>query len=264
MTFFAPDLKLVLVTLAAAILPFIAIWAVSLRIKDASIVDVYWGPGFLVVAAATLALGNTSAGALLLFGAVAIWGVRLGLHIGIRKLKEGHEDGRYQAMRRTWKGSFAWQSLVWVFLLQGTLQWVVATPVWMGIAYAGEPVTWLLILGGAIYLVGVTIETIADWQLTQFIKNKKSPDEVCDVGLWSWSRHPNYFGETTLWWGIFLMALSVGAPVWTAIGPATITFLLLRVSGVTLLEKGLKKRKPAYAEYARRTSAFIPWPPKRP
>lgn len=261
---FVPDLKLILVTLAAAALPFVAIWLVSLKVKDASIVDVYWGPGFIVVAGAALAISAPTAGALSLFIATALWGLRLGLHLGIRKGAEPGEDGRYQAMRRTWKGSFAWQSLVWVFLLQAVLQWIVAVPVWMGIAYAQPPLGWLLALGGAIFAAGLIVESIADWQLTRFKARNKGTNAVCDVGLWSWSRHPNYFGETVIWWGIYLMALSVGAPWWTAIGPAVITFLLLRVSGVTLLEKGLKKRKPAYADYARRTSAFIPWPPKRP
>jgi len=260
-----PDLKLILaVALAAAIIPFVLIWLVSLRIKDASIVDVYWGPGFIVVCAATLLLGPMTPAAWVLFGAVAAWGARLGLHIGIRKLGEGEEDARYQAMRRTWKGDFAWESLKWVFLLQGALQWVVALPVSIGVAVAGAPVLWLFSAGLAVFAAGLAIETIGDWQLTRFKARRTSHQEVCDIGLWSWSRHPNYFGETVLWWGLFGMSLGVGAPWWTVIGPATITFLLLRVSGVTLLERGLKKRKPAYAEYARRTSAFIPWPPKRP
>ncbi len=261
---FEPDLKLILpVALAAAIIPFVLIWLVSLRIKDASIVDIYWGPGFIVVCAATLFLGNQTPAAWILFGAVVLWGARLGLHIGIRKLGEPHEDARYQAMRRTWPGNFAWESLKWVFLLQGSLQWVVALPVSIGVAVASPAPGWLFHAGLAVFLFGLAVEAIADWQLTQFKKRRSSHEEVCDIGLWSWSRHPNYFGETVLWWGLFAMALGAGAPWWTVIGPATITFLLLRVSGVTLLEKGLKKRKPAYAEYARRTSAFILWPPKR-
>lgn len=264
MLFAEPDITLLIVaTLAAAILPFVAIWLVSLRIKDASIVDVYWGPGFILVGGAALALGSGSLGAWWLFGAVTLWAIRLGAHIGMRKLGEPHEDARYQAMRRTWPGSFAWESLKWVFLLQAVLQWVVALPIWMGIAYASQPIEWLFWVGSAVFLAGFSVEAVADWQLNQFKKRRTSQDEVCDLGLWSWSRHPNYFGETVLWWGLFVMALAIRAPWWTFIGPATITFLLLRVSGVTLLERGLRKRKPAYAEYARRTSAFVLWPPKR-
>ena len=262
---FAPDLKLILaVALAASVIPFVLLWVVSVRIKDASIVDVYWGPGFVVVCLATLAVGAQTPAAWVLFGAVALWGLRLGLHIGLRKLGEGEEDGRYQAMRRTWKGNFAWESLKWVFLLQAAMQWIVALPVSIGTAVAGDAHNWLFHIGLIVFLAGLIVEAAADWQLTQFRKRRTSHEDVCDVGLWSWSRHPNYFGETVVWWGLYLAALGAGAPWWTFIGPATITFLLLRVSGVTLLERGLKKRKPAYAEYARRTSAFIPWPPKRP
>ena len=260
-----PDLVLTLaVALAAAIIPFVTLWLVSLKLKDASIVDVYWGPGFIVVCAATFLVGGQGTAALVILIAVALWGARLGLHIGIRKLGEGEEDARYQAMRRTWKGNFAWESLKWVFLLQAVMQFVVALPVSIGATTAGDAHNWLFHVGLAVFLAGLIVEAVADWQLTQFKKRRTSHEEVCDVGLWSWSRHPNYFGETVLWWGLYGMGLGAGAPWWTFIGPATITFLLLRVSGVTLLERGLKKRKPAYAEYARRTSAFIPWPPKRP
>lgn len=262
---FAPDLKLILaIALVAAILPFVLLWLVSLRIRDASIVDVYWGPGFFVVCGSTYLAGAQTAPAAVILGAVALWGARLGLHIGLRKLSEGEEDGRYQAMRRTWKGDFAWESLKWVFLLQAAMQFIVALPVSIGVAVAGAQFDALFLAGLVVFLSGLAVETIADWQLTRFRKRRRSHEDVCDVGLWSSSRHPNYFGETVLWWGLFVMALGAGAPWWTAIGPATITFLLLRVSGVTLLEKGLKKRKPAYADYARRTSAFIPWPPKQP
>lgn len=262
---FAPDLKLILaVALVAAVVPFLALWVVSLRIRDASIVDVYWGPGFIVVTAATFLLGPQTGAGWIILGAVALWGARLGLHIGLRKLAEADEDGRYQAMRRTWKGNFAWESLKWVFLLQAGMQFVVALPVSIGAAVAGDGQSRLFHVGLLVFLTGLIVEAVADWQLTEFRKRRKSHEDVCDIGLWSWSRHPNYFGETVLWWGLFAMALGAGAPWWTVIGPATITFLLLRVSGVTLLERGLKKRKPAYADYARRTSAFIPWPPKRP
>lgn len=260
-----PDLVPILaVALAATLIPFVTLWLASLKLKDASIVDVYWGPGFIVVCAATFVIGAQGPEALVILISVALWGARLGLHIGLRKLGEGEEDGRYQAMRRTWKGDFAWESLKWVFLLQAAMQFIVALPVSIGVTTAGYAHDWLFHAGLIVFAAGLTIESVADWQLTQFKKRRTSPEDVCDIGLWAWSRHPNYFGETVVWWGLYAIALGAGAPWWTLIGPATITFLLLRVSGVTLLERGLKKRKPAYADYARRTSAFIPWPPKRP
>jgi len=264
MPLFLADLKLLGATLAAALIPFFLIWVVSVRIRDASIVDVYWGPGFIVIAGVALAFGGMPGASLVLFGAVVLWALRLGAHIGLRKLGEPHEDPRYAAMRRKAGEAFARESLVWVFGLQAVLQWLVAMPLIFALGRPSEATPWLLGLGAAVFLAGLTVETVGDWQNMRFRQTRSGPDQVNDKGLWAWSRHPNYFGETVLWWGLFAMALATGAPWWTVVSPALMTFLLLRVSGVTLLEQGLQKRKPAYAEYARRTSAFIPWPPKRP
>ena len=262
---FAPDPKLVLLATAlAALASFTLVWLLSLRMKDASIVDAWWGPGFIVLTGIALLMAvEATPVTLILFAMTALWAMRLGLHIGLRKLGEPHEDPRYVAMRRSFGDGFAWKSLVYIFALQASLQWLVALPLVLAIALPGQIHGPAFIAGIAVFAIGLTIEAIADWQLAQFKKNRTSPDQVCDVGLWAWSRHPNYFGETTLWWGLFLAAWSAGAPLWTIVSPLTMTFLLLRVSGVTLLEKGLKARKPAYADYVKRTSAFIPWPPGR-
>ncbi|BCW89099.1 hypothetical protein sos41_22540 [Alphaproteobacteria bacterium SO-S41] len=264
MPLFPMDLKLVLAaTLAATLVPFFLIWLVSVRMRDVSIVDIYWGPGFVLVAAVAIMAGGPSTPSLILLAAVTAWALRLGAHIGIRKLGESHEDARYAAMRRKAGDAFVGQSLVWVFGLQAVLQWLVAMPIIFALAAPSRFMDVVFYAGLAVFIVGLTIEAIGDWQLRRFMKTRGGPDQVNDRGLWAWSRHPNYFGESTLWWGLFLMAFAIGAPWWTAASPALMTFMLLRVSGVTMLEHGLKKRKPAYADYARRTSAFIPWPPKR-
>lgn len=266
MPLFDADLKLALAAaLAAALVSFFLLWLASLKLRDASIADIWWGPGFVVAIAAALAFSPALAlPTAILFGAVIVWALRLGLHIGVRKLGETHEDPRYAAMRAKAGDAFARESLTWVFGLQAVLQWIVAWPIIFALASPLDFEAALFWTGFAVFAAGLGVEAVADWQLARFRKTRSAPDQVNDRGLWAWSRHPNYFGETVLWWGLFAMALALGAPWWTALSPAVMTFLLLRVSGVTLLEQGLKKRKPAYAEYARRTSAFVPWPPKRP
>jgi steroid 5-alpha reductase family enzyme len=260
-----PDLKLVLLaTLLAALASFTLIWLFSLRLKDASIIDAWWGPGFIILTGIALLMAPSSTTAtIVLFAMTTVWAMRLGLHIGLRKLGEPHEDPRYVAMRHSFGQGFAWKSLVYIFGLQASLQWLVALPLVIAIALPG-PIFWpAFFLGLLVFAAGLTVEAIGDWQLNSFKATRTSADQVCDRGLWAWTRHPNYFGEAVLWWGLFLAAWSAGAPLWTIVSPATMTFLLLRVSGVALLEKGLTDRKPAYAAYVKRTSAFIPWPPKR-
>lgn len=263
MPLFPFELNIILATLAAAFVPFFLLWLLSVRLKDASIVDVYWGPGFVVIAVAAFAFGAATGGALVLLAALALWALRLGGHIGLRKLGEPHEDPRYAAMRRKAGDAFARESLTWVFGLQAILQWTVALPVISALSQGAAMSPAPFYAGLAIFAAGLAIEAVGDWQLARFKHARPAPEVVLDTGLWAWSRHPNYFGEAALWWGLFLMSAALGAPWWMAFAPAVMTFLLLQVSGVPMLEYGLKKRKPAYADYARRTSAFIPWPPKR-
>ena len=264
MPLFPFDLNILVTSLAAAFVPFFLLWLLSVRLKDASIVDIYWGPGFVAIGGAALAAGiGGSPGVSILFACVALWALRLAAHIGWRKLGEPHEDPRYAAMRRKAGDAFARQSLVWVFGLQAVLQWIVALPVISALA-GGTGVAALPFNAGlAAFTAGLAVEAVGDWQLMRFKASRPGPDAVMDAGLWAWTRHPNYFGEAVLWWGLFLMSTALGAPWWMVFSPALMTFLLLRVSGVPILEHGLKKRKPAYADYARRTSAFVPWPPKR-
>jgi steroid 5-alpha reductase family enzyme len=254
-----------LLALAAATIAVgaVALWAVSLAARDASLADRFWGPGFVVVAALGAAFGAGAParrGLVLLL--VAIWGLRLGWHIHRRNRGHG-EDPRYAAMRARHGGRFGRVSLVTVFLLQAALLLVVALPL-LAAATAAAPAALgaLDVAAVAVWLVGFLFEAIGDAQLARFKADPANRGRVMDRGLWRYTRHPNYFGDALLGWGLFLFAAAGGA-WWTAVGPALMTWLLLRVSGVALLEKGLAASKPAYAEYVARTSAFLPWPPRR-
>lgn len=240
---------------------FVSLWVVSVIVRDASIVDSAWGPAFAMVALSGAVLGVGSDRAWYTLGLVCVWGLRLGLHIFLRNHGRG-EDRRYRAMRAAAGDRFWWSSLFTVYLLQAAIAWVVSLPV-QAIAWSkGSPFGVLDLVGAALVLIGVAFETVADAQLARFGREPSNRDRVMDRGLWGWSRHPNYFGDAVVWWGLGVLALSTGL-VWTLIGPAVMTLFLLRVSGVTLLEKTIGERRPGYAAYVARTSAFIPWPPKR-
>jgi steroid 5-alpha reductase family enzyme len=185
---------------------------------------------------------------------VTLWAARLALHIGVRNAGKP-EDVRYQGLRARWQ-PFWWKSLFVVFLLQGALLLVVAAPI--GIAARGPDLVALALFG-----FGLVVESVADLQLALFKRDPHNAGRVMDRGLWAWSRHPNYFGEMLLWWGLGLLALSAPYGPLALIGPATITFLLLRVSGVPMLEATVKQRRPGYVDYVARTPAFWPRPPRR-
>jgi steroid 5-alpha reductase family enzyme len=239
------------------------LWLVSLRLRDASIVDIFWGMGYVIVA--FVAFGSSdgaSARRLCVVALTAVWGLRLSVHLAVRNLGHG-EDPRYQAIRRRVGKNFPLLSLFLVFLLQGVLLWLVALPLQVAIS-ADQPagLTPLDGLGLALWAVGFAFEATGDLQLRRFRADPAKRGEVLDTGIWRYTRHPNYFGDALLWWGLSCFALSTGA-YWTLISPALMTFLLVRVSGVRLLERGLVARRPAYRAYIERTSAFFPWPPKR-
>lgn len=238
-------------------------WLVSLRLGDASIVDPLWPMVFVAVAwGVWLSSGGGGGRKLALAAMVTLWGVRLGVHLALRKRGEP-EDFRYAAMRARWQPFGLW-SLVIVFGLQGALAIVVSLPLVAVLGAAGNPaVTWLDWVGGAVWAAGLLFEAIADRQLARFRAEPEHQGKVLDRGLWRYSRHPNYFGDFLVWWGIWLAAAAAGA-WWTIIGPTVMTFLLLRVSGVALLERTISERRPGYADYMARTSAFVPLPPRRP
>lgn len=240
------------------------VWVLSLVLRNASIVDSFWGPGFVVLAAtAPFIAGGWSWRSLLMLALVSIWAARLGTHITIRNWGKG-EDWRYRKWRDDAPSSFWWRSYFKVFVLQGILLVVVASPI-LAVAASSRAfgVTSLDVAGGVVWLFGLLFETVADLQLARFKRDPANRGRVMDRGLWRYSRHPNYFGEAVVWWGLFLIALSTPTAYWAAIGPIAITFLLVRVSGVRMLEQGLRERKPEYADYVRRTSPFVPWPPRR-
>ena len=252
----------VLVACAVAALAWmVAAWVASLPLRDASIADVFWGPAFALVALVAATLSPPSPRATLLVALAAIWGLRLGVHLGVRWRRKGEEDRRYRAMRANWGDRFPLVSLGTVFLLQGALVWIVSLPLQVGAALGGaRPLGWLDAIGFLLFATGVAFEAVADAQLARFLADPESRGRVMDRGLWRWSRHPNYFGDAVAWWGLGLVGASTGA-WWVLVGPALMNFLLLRVSGVTLLERDIGGRRPGYAEYVRRTSAFLPLPP---
>ncbi len=240
-----------------------ALWLLSLALGDASIVDVFWGLGFVVIAAISLLCTDAdgSARRWLLVAMVCLWGLRLAGYLLWRNTGRG-EDPRYRAMRRHWGARFWWVSLVSVFALQGVLMWIVSLPVQLGLLAPGGPLGALDALGVVLFAVGICFETVGDWQLARFRADPANAGRVMDRGLWRTTRHPNYFGDACVWWGIFAVALSTPWGPWSAVGPTLMTFLLVRVSGIPMLERSIGKRRPGYAEYARRTSAFFPWPPR--
>lgn len=235
------------------------LWLLSIPMRDVSIVDMAWGPGFVLMAVvARYTAVDPGARSWLALLAAALWGFRLAGHLALRARGRG-EDVRYARMRREHGDGFPLRSLVTVFWLQGVLIAVLSAPVWVAVRSSGGPgpLGWV---GLALFGVGFAFETVADRQLSRFKQGVGKGGGVLDTGLWRYSRHPNYFGEAVLWWGFGLLGVDAGAP-WTLFASLGVTFLLLRVSGVPLLEEGLRERRPGYAEYVRRTPAFIPWFP---
>jgi steroid 5-alpha reductase family enzyme len=246
----------------ALVLP---VWAASLPLRDASLADRVW-PLLVAAPAGVYAYGaGLDARGVLMLAVMLGWAMRLGLHIGVRNWGHG-EDRRYRDMRARNSPHFGLKSLYLVFGLQAVLAWVVGWPVLAALAAAGSPplglldAIGLLVAGG-----GLLIETVADAQLTRFRRSPHAQGAVMDRGLWAWSRHPNYFGEACIWWGLGLMGVAGGgfAAAWCLVSPLMMTVLLLKVSGVALLEHDIAERRPAYRDYIARTSAFVPWPPKR-
>ena len=253
--------SILLATAIAAAAAFVLLWVISVIVRDASIVDPFWGSAFVLIAwVAYFAGDDPGTRQLLVPILVSVWGLRLTLYLSIRNLGKG-EDYRYQAMRRRWGGRFAWVSLGTVFLLQAALSWVVSLPTQVT-QTVNDTVGILAFVGIALWAVGLFFETVGDWQLARFKADADNAGKVMDRGLWRYTRHPNYFGDFCVWWGLFLVSFTGFEMWWTVIGPIVMSTLLMRVSGVTLLEKTIGKRRPGYEEYARRTSAFFPRPPR--
>jgi steroid 5-alpha reductase family enzyme len=251
-------------TILAVLAATALIWIISLPLEDVSIIDIFWAPGFALISAVSIWwVKSLDADGLIVATLVTIWALRLGTHLFLRWRRAGHEDRRYAAMRKKSPGTFAVNSLFTVFWLQAAIMWFVSLPIQMMLMAPHEPIDVVAVAGGILAAIGILIEAIADRQLTRFGRDPANQGRVLDTGLWSWSRHPNYFGDALMWWGLFAVCVSGGAPAWTAICPAVMTFSLLRVSGVTLLERKITDRRPEYTDYISRTNAFIPWPPKK-
>jgi steroid 5-alpha reductase family enzyme len=238
-------------------------WVLSLVRKDASVVDPIWGIGFIVAAVTYFILLDGYWGRkVLVLAMVCVWGARLAGYLIWRNRGRG-EDPRYRAMRAKRPASFWWYSYLQVFLLQALLLWLVAAPIAGAMAGTSAPGFNVLdFIGAAVWFFGLSWEVAGDTQLALFKRDPANKGKVMQKGAWRYTRHPNYFGEAVLWWGIWLVAAATHG-YWSVYGPALITLLLLRVSGVTLLEKDLSESKPGYKKYVERTSPFIPWPPRR-
>lgn len=247
---------------ASIVVLMVSTWLVSLALRDASIVDPIWPLGFVLVAWVVRAIADGNADRQwLIVAMVTIWGLRLSAHLAWRKHGEP-EDFRYQAMRRHSGPRFGLISLVTVFALQGALMWVVSLPVQLGQIRVDPGLGPVAAIGVLVWVVGFAFETVGDAQLTRFKADPASAGQVMDTGLWRYTRHPNYFGDACVWWGIALVAAETGIGAIGLIGALVMTILLRRVSGVPMLERTMAKRRPGYADYVKRTSPFVPRPPR--
>lgn len=238
---------------------FIALFLLAQVLGDNSIVDIAWGLGFIVVAGTGfLVHQNATPASVITLILVVIWGLRLAIHLGKRNIGKG-EDYRYVNMRKRWGSKYArLKAFLNVFVLQGVLLMIVSLPILLVNTGTSTVVGWWTILGIIIWVLGFGYEVIGDYQLTQFKKNPENKGKLLTTGLWSTTRHPNYFGEALAWWGVFLVTLNESRNMWGIIGPIVITLLLLFVSGVPLLEKKYKDR-PDFKAYAKKTAKFVPF-----
>lgn len=247
--------------LSAMLLLAVAVWALSVKLRDVSIVDSLWAVFFIVFTALfAWRTGSDTTAAYVLIALIVLWGLRLSGYITLRNHGHG-EDRRYQAIRARNQPNFEFKSLYLIFLLQMGLATVIVMPV-VPILNGAQDANLLTYAGFAIAAFGALFETIADAQMARYKATRTAQDTVMDRGLWRYSRHPNYFGEATFWWGIWIASASMGG-AWTLFSPLLMTWLLTRVSGVPLLEADLQQRSPAYREYLLTTPQFVPGRPKR-
>ena len=238
-----------------------ALWVLSLILKNSSIVDIFWGTGFVLINLAAYYFSHHSLQQTVLTIIVTSWGLRLSIHIFLRNHGKP-EDFRYAQWRRENGSRWLWISFFKVFLLQGILMLIIASPLLAVQTVAdGSSLLAASVVGIAVWGIGFFFEVVSDYQLARFKSDSQHQGKLLTRGLWRYSRHPNYFGDTMQWWGFYLLAFASGY-WWTIYSPVIMTLLLLRVSGVTLLEKTMKTR-PGYEDYIRTTHAFIPWIPSR-
>ena len=257
-------ISIYIINLAAVTVMMVIGWTISLVKRNVTVVDTLWGIGFVLIAWITFGLSDGYAyRKALLAVLVTIWGVRLSLYLNWRNHGKA-EDPRYQAWRKNHGDKFWWVSLFNVFLIQAVFMWAIALAYQYGMmAPRPEVLTWLDGIGLLAWIIGFLFESIGDWQLARFKLRPENNGKVMDRGLWAYTRHPNYFGEALIWWGISLIVLSTPGSLWTLISPILITVVLLKMTGVALTERTILETRPAYRDYIKRTSTFFPWPPKR-
>jgi steroid 5-alpha reductase family enzyme len=239
------------------------LWIISVALKNVSIVDLFWGAGFVVINTFYFFNTDTTPAKIVLLVLVAIWGLRLSIYLAWRNIGKG-EDFRYREFRRQYgEKNYWWISFFQTFLLQGVLMWVISLPL-LGINLnSSSPNLEVLdFVGIFVWLIGFVFEAGGDFQLARFRKDTNNKGKVLDTGFWNYTRHPNYFGDSAVWWGYGLLCVSTGS-YWYVTGSVLMTLLIIKVSGVALLEKSLKEAKPQYHDYIRKTSSFIPWFPKK-
>jgi len=259
------DLLSAIGTAGLAVFIYMSIWyLIALLAKRNDIADIAWGLGFILVTLVTISREAILTDRdVLITALVILWGIRLALHIHARN-RGKKEDFRYKQWREEWGKSFYIRTYLQVFLLQGFFLLLISLPIIIGISQTGND-SWQLtdFLGLAVWSFGFIFETVGDWQLTRFMADPANKGKLLQSGTWRYTRHPNYFGEVTLWWGLWFISLATANSMLGIIGPLTISFLIIKVSGIPLLEKAMKKH-PDWPEYAKKTSVFFPLPPKKP
>lgn len=260
MTFF----HIYLEAFAVIMIMMTLLWILSVFIKNVSIVDLFWGFGFVIVSWFYFLLGDgNEIRKIIIATLVSVWGLRLSAYLSWRNYGKG-EDFRYKQFRKNYgETRYWWISFFQTFLLQGMLMWLISAPL-LGAQYYGheKPINVLDWIGIVLWITGFAFEAGGDWQLAAFKSKPDNRGKVLDKGFWHYTRHPNYFGDSSVWWGYGFMCLAAGSWI-PVLGSVLMTLLIIKVSGVALLEKSLKEQKPQYKEYIKKTSTFIPWFPKK-
>lgn len=242
----------------------LVLWLISIFIKNVSIVDIFWGFGF-VLASAIYFMNSDGHGArnTIIMILAAIWGLRLSIYLAWRNIGKG-EDYRYREFRKNYgEHHYWWVSFFQTFLLQGLLMWLISAPILAAMYFGGDkPLNMIDYLAVVIWIIGFAFEAGGDFQLARFKSKIENKGKVLNKGFWKYTRHPNYFGDSAVWWAYGIFSIAVGSYI-PVLGSILMTALIIKISGVALLEKSLKGKKPEYADYIKKTSAFLPWPPKK-
>ncbi|MFA7367515.1 MAG: DUF1295 domain-containing protein [Bacilli bacterium] len=259
-------LEYIIGVLILVLLYFIILFVIAQKINNNSIVDIGWGFGYVLISLYTIIYHVINNSLTLLIGIVTglviLWGLRLFLYIGIRNFKKP-EDYRYVNMRKKWEGKNIYlQAFFKVFMIQAMFMLIISMPIYVAVASVKVVSNVFIIIGTVLFLIGFYFEAVGDAQLRKFVKQRTDKSQIMDKGLWEYTRHPNYFGEVLMWWSLFIIVVTSTYGIIGLISPIVITWLLLFVSGIPLLEKKYIDN-PNFIEYKKKTSAFFPWFPKK-